>query len=137
MIDLPGMVEMEVDTVGHSTARSKDGISERGGVKQRYANGNGGGRSAGVNGERVGKGSVGNAGGKVKREKEGIEEMGGKVEVETVKHYDADGEGTFLFAYFRVCYPPRPLLPSWNSSFSPRSHPALFLPLRVVWNASM
>lgn len=107
VIDLPGMVELEVDTVGESTARRKHGSNhDLGGrvVKQR----NGNGKGAAVNGARGAK--VVNREARSVKEKEalglGIEEMGGKAEVETVKHYDADGESLFSIDSFLHSPPP-------------------------------
>lgn len=97
VIDLPGMLELEVDNVGESTARRKHGISGERVVKLRNGNGGGGngGKGAAGKSEKGVKGVKGE--GCSVKEKEammglGIEEMGGKSEVETVKHYDADGE---------------------------------------------
>lgn len=71
VLDLPGMLELEVD--GVSTARTRSG---RGDLKQRST---WGGRSEkAVLGAHEGLGV-------------GLEELGGK-DVEVVKHYDADGE---------------------------------------------
>lgn len=81
VIDLPGMLEMEVDGVGMGVGKGT-GAS----YNQRFLGADGGvkNRNGGVNG-KIGSG---------KKEKSplreiGIEEMGGK-DVEVVKHYDAD-----------------------------------------------
>lgn len=96
VLDLPSLVELEVD--GVSTAASRGvGVGDvklrnsgRAGRGVRFGawNGNGGGgyeREKGEKGEEKVYGA--------RRESDAEEEeMGGKAEVEVVKHYDADGE---------------------------------------------
>ena len=101
VLDLPGMVELEVDGV-RSTAASR-GVWERD-VKLRNwrgrtgqkANGNGNGNGNGYPNEKSqggndnGYGVYSEYGGR--RDSDAEEELGGKAEVDVVKHYDADGK---------------------------------------------
>lgn len=77
VLDLPGMLELEVD--GVSTARTSRSALGARGLKMRAGRGLGSGRpEKGVSGSREGLGL-------------GLEEMGEKPN-DVVRHYDADGE---------------------------------------------
>ncbi|KAF7799313.1 hypothetical protein EIP86_010545 [Pleurotus ostreatoroseus] len=87
VLDLPGMVELEVDDVSVSTARRgrSKGVGREGDVKLRHAHG---AQSHTHGMERDTKGKA--VGFQVVHQDEGgIEERGGK-EARVVKHYDAD-----------------------------------------------